>query len=63
MKSFLINVLPGWVTTTGAGAVLAASVEGYVSGRLTVGGALFQGGLGVIAIGLRRAISRLGLNP
>lgn len=58
LTNFFINKLPGWITVSGAGAVIANAGIGYAQGQTPGREALFQGIMGVIAIGLRRALAR-----
>lgn len=51
-----IGKLPSFVTTTGAGVVIGNAALGYVSGQMSGREALYQGGVGVIGLGLRKAI-------
>lgn len=54
------NVASGWLTVTGAATVICNAATGYLTGTMSGKEALFQGGLGVVALGLRRAIARIG---
>lgn len=57
-KTKALNFLPGWITTSGAAAIIINAVQAYFSGTMGGQEALFQAGIGVIGIGLRRAIAR-----
>lgn len=51
-----IGKLPSFITTTGAGVVIGNAVLGYASGQMPGREALYQGAVGVIGLGLRKAI-------
>lgn len=59
LKDFFLHKLPGIVTTTGAGVVLGNAAMSYLSGSMTSQEAIYQAGMGIIGIGVRRAIGRL----
>lgn len=58
MKTKAINILPGWITTTGAATIIVNAIQAYFTGAMSGQEALFQAGIGIIGIGLRRAIAR-----
>lgn len=55
---FLVKKVPSFITATGAGVVIGNAATGYLTGQVSGREALYQGGLGVIAIGLRRALAK-----
>ncbi len=50
--------LPSFITATGAGAVILNAASGYLTGEMGGREALYQGSMGVIGIGIRRALSK-----
>lgn len=58
IKDFFVNKLPGVVTNTGAGLVIINALTGFLAGSIGGREALYQGAMGVIGIGLRRALSK-----
>lgn len=51
-----LKKVPAFITATGAGAVIGNSIQGYATGQTSAKDAIFQGGLGLIGLGLRWAI-------
>jgi len=59
VKDKAVNTVPGFVTTTGAGIMIANAINGIAKGDMQWKEALFQIAIGIVAVGLRRAIARL----
>ena len=59
MLDKILSFLPGWVTTSGAGLVIANAATGWWNHTMEPKEAIFQLAIGLIGIGLRRAIARI----
>jgi hypothetical protein len=58
LKKTLLNTAPGLLTAAGSSVVIGNAINGIANGSIDPKTAAFQIGLGVIAIGIRRAIAR-----